>query len=348
MSRNHKVTQQQTLLDRKGHIAEQGWSDRPVWTYSRKAVHAGKLRIKEWDYYAVHSFSGSWTVCVTVSDLGYAALFSVSFIDYAKGGFAQRDITKLLPLGRTGLAPSSSEDSSFVFQNHKMRIALIKKGTKRHLLFNVPDLVLPDGRTGLDVNITLTQSAALRSMNIATSWAEKRKAFYLNQKINCMPASGTVRLGDDTTYLSKDDAWGVLDWGRGVWTRENTWYWGSASGIAGGGRFGFNIGYGFSDRTPASENCLFFNGSVHKLDDVTFILPEKSFTDPWKFTSSDGRFEMTFMPAVDRSSDTRIPLVRSIQHQVFGYYTGDAVLDGGEVIHIEDFPGFAEKVYNKW
>ena len=348
MSRNHKVTQQQALLDRKGHIAEHGWSDRPVWTYSRKAVHAGKLRIKEWDYYAVHSFSGSWTVCVTVSDLGYAALFSVSFIDYAKGGFAQRDITKLLPLGRTGLAPSSSEDSSFVFQNHNMRIALIKKGTKRHLLFNVPDLVLPDGRTGLDVNITLTQSAALRSMNIATSWAEKRKAFYLNQKINCMPASGTVRLGDDTTYLSKDDAWGVLDWGRGVWTRENTWYWGSASGIAGGGRFGFNIGYGFSDRTPASENCLFCNGSVHKLDDVTFILPEKSFTDPWKFTSSDGRFEMTFRPAVDRSSDTRIPLVRSIQHQVFGYYTGDAVLDGGEVIHIEDFPGFAEKVYNKW
>ena len=348
MERNHKVNGEQALLDSRGHIAEEGWSDRPVWKYRRQDIHAGKLRIKEWDYYAVHSFSGGWTVCVTVSDLGFAALLSVSFIDYTKGAFAQKDITKLLPLGKTGLAATSTEDSSYVYQSPAMRIAMIKKDTKRHILFNVPDLVLPDGRIGIDADLTLTQSASLRSMNIATSWAEKRTAFYLNQKINCMPASGTVRLGDDTVYLSRDDAWGVLDWGRGVWTRENTWYWGSASGLVDGNRFGFNIGYGFSDRTPASENCIFFNGKVHKLDDVQFILPDTGFTDPWKFTSSDGRFEMTFRTAVDRSADTSIPLVRSIQHQVFGYFTGNAVLDNGNTVHIENFPGFAEKVYNKW
>ena len=38
----------------------------------------------------------------------------------------------------------------------------------------------------------------------------------------------------------------------------------------------------------------------------------------------------------------------SHQHQVFGLFSGKAVLDDGRVIEVKDFPGFAEKVENKW
>jgi hypothetical protein len=31
-------------------------------------------------------------------------------------------------------------------------------------------------------------------------------------------------------YIFKKGAYGVLDWGRGVWTYSNTWYWASMSG----------------------------------------------------------------------------------------------------------------------
>ena len=58
----------------------------------------------------------------------------------------------------------------------------------------------------------------------ATPWADKPKAFYYNQKINCLPASGCIRLGEEQWRFRPEDAMGVLDWGRGVWTYDNIWY----------------------------------------------------------------------------------------------------------------------------
>ena len=51
---------------------------------------------------------------------------------------------------------------------------------------------------------------------------------------------------------------------------------------------------------------------------------------------------------LDRASCTDVKLIKSDQHQVFGLFTGKAVLDDGTVIEVCDFPGFAEKVENKW
>ena len=57
---------------------------------------------------------------------------------------------------------------------------------------------------------------------------------------------------------------------------------------------------------------------------------------------------MDFRPVLDRASCTDVKLIKSDQHQVFGMFTGKAVLDDGTVIEVKDFPGFAEKVENKW
>ena len=69
---------------------------------------------------------------------------------------------------------------------------------------------------------------------------------------------------------------------------------------------------------------------------------------PWTFTSDDGRFEMDFVPIIDRAAKTDIKIICSDQHQVFGRYSGKAVLDDGTVLEINNMIGFAEKVYNKW
>ena len=63
-------------------------------------------------------------------------------------------------------------------------------------------------------------------MVIATPF-DKPGHFYYNQKINCMRAEGWIELGDRRFELTKDKFFAVLDWGRGVWTYHNTWYWGS-------------------------------------------------------------------------------------------------------------------------
>ena len=97
---------------------------------------------------------------------------------------------------------------------------------------------------------------------------------------------------------------------------------------------------------------LFYDGKIHKLDRVTFHIPEKDgkddFLSSWTFTSSDGRFEMRFTPVMDRSAKIDLKLICSDQHQVFGRFSGTAVLDDGRKIEIGNLMGFAEKVRNKW
>ena len=201
--------------------------------------------------------------------------------------------------------------------------------------------------------MTLTDEPA-ESMVIATPF-DRDGHFYYNQKINCMRAEGFVTYGyHNTTYEFKpEDSFAVLDWGRGVWTYDNTWYWGSASGLHEGVPFGFNIGYGFGNTEAASENMLFYDGKAHKLSDVRFHIPgdgtaEIDYLAPWKFTSDDGRFEMDFIPTLDRKSKTDFKVLMSDQHQVFGRFSGTAVLDDGTKLEIRDLAGFAEKVRNKW
>lgn len=168
-----------------------------------------------------------------------------------------------------------------------------------------------------------------------------------------MRAEGVVKCGNKEWKFDKSDSMGTLDWGRGVWTYDNTWYWGSLQGyLEDGSRFGWNIGYGFGNTSAASENMLFYNGKSHKLDEVTFNIPVKNGKDdymsPWTFTSNDGRFEMNFTPILDRQAPLNVGVICMLPHQVFGKFNGKAILDDGTVIEVKDMIGFAEKVHNKW
>ena len=163
-----------------------------------------------------------------------------------------------------------------------------------------------------------------------------------------MSASGSMRFDGKTYTFNPETDFGTLDWGRGVWTYDNRWYWGSGNCMVEGKPFGFNIGYGFGDTRAASENVLVYDGKVHKLDDVTFDIPEGDYMKPWKFTSSDGRFEMDFVPVLDRAATTAAVIIETDQHQVFGRMSGRAVLDDGKVIEVKDMMCFAEDVHNRY
>jgi hypothetical protein len=197
-----------------------------------------------------------------------------------------------------------------------------------------------------DCDIIL-QQPEMDTMVIATPW-DRDKHFYYNQKINCMRASGYMEYDGIRYEFDPSADFGTLDWGRGVWTYDNTWYWGSGNADLNGNTFGFNIGYGFGNTKAASENVLFYNHVAHKLDDVTFHIPESGYMDPWTFSSSDGRFEMSFVPVLDRAAKIDFKVLVSDQHQVFGRMSGKAVLDDGTVLEIKDVLCFAEKVHNRY
>ena len=344
MARNHEVTNPRDLLNADGTLAEPGWSKSLVQKYDRNAIKAPKWRIKEWDYYLI--LADKHAVAFTLSDDGYIGMQSASLLVFdEKNPWEQTSsILNFFPMGKYKL-PATSDEGDIRYHDKKLDLDFIKGKNTRHIFGEYRDF--KDGKT-LKVDIMLEQPP-MDTMVIATPWKENKKAFYYNQKINCMRASGYAEFDGVRYEFNPETDFGTLDWGRGVWTYDNTWYWGSGNAVIEGKPFGFNIGYGFGDTSAASENILFYDGKAHKLDDVTFNLPENgSYTDPWTFTSSDGRFEMDFIPVIDRQAKISLKLIETDQHQVFGKFTGKMILDDGSAIELKDFLGFAEKVRNKW
>ena len=341
----HEITERHPLLDENGHLIETGFAKSLILDYERSKIRANSLRIKEWDYYLV--CNDDFALALTVDDNSYMALDSISLLDFRIPWEHTNSPMKFMTLGKRNF-PASSLEGDVKGEGKGYRIEFRKLEGKRILDFRMDDFL--DGKK-IEGTVTLYDDND-ESMVIVTPYKESKVHFYYNQKINCMPAEGKVLFDGKEYIFDKNSSFGTLDWGRGVWTYKNTWYWGSASGKVDGHRFGFNIGYGFGDTSAASENMLFYDGKAHKLSQVTFNIPMKDgkedYLSPWTFTSDDGRFEMDFVPIMDRASNTDFVILGSDQHQVFGRFSGTAILDDGKEIKIKDFTGFAEKVSNKW
>lgn len=342
----NEITQPLTLLNEKGHITNPGWARQLYWKYDRSHIRAPKWRIKEWDYYLIAN--DSYGAAFTISDLGYIGMVSVSFLNFKEGWENTETVLTPLPLGKFHL-PAHSSNGNAQFQNKRLMLKYETTPGKRCILFSFKEFY--QGKD-FDGEITLDQPP-MDTMCIATPWAKKPTAFYYNQKINCLPADGHITLGADTYRFSKDRDFGVLDWGRGVWTYDNTWYWGTGSGLVGGVPFGLNLGYGFSDRSSASENVIFYNNKVHKLTDVDFGIPKGTdgkyaFMKQWRITSSDNRLMGTFSPVLNRQANINALLIATYQNQIFGYFNGTAVLDDGTPLEVKNFFCGIEVIHNRY
>jgi len=62
----------------------------------------------------------------------------------------------------------------------------------------------------------------------------------------------------------------------------------------------------------------------------------------------DGRLALTFTPFKDRPARANLGVIASEVHQMFGRYTGHAVLDDGTTIQVRDLIGFAVEHHARW
>ena len=340
----NKIVEKDDLLDEQGNLKHKGYATNLILDYDRKKIKANSLRIKEWDYYLV--YNKDYAIALTIADNSYMGLMSASFIDFNKPYEITKSVMTILPKGKTNL-PATSKTGDVSFKNKNVHFEFLNDGKQRHLKLNYKKF---NKNEDLIVDIILDKEPK-DSMVIATPF-EKPKHFYYNQKIVGMTATGEASLGNKKVIFTPQDSLGILDWGRGVWTYKNTWYWGAGCGYVGKKIVGFNIGYGFGDTSAASENMVFVDGIAHKLENVAFNIPMKNgkedYLSPWTFTSSDKRFEITFTPIIDRKSLTSALIISSDQHQVFGKFNGTIILDNGDKVVLKDFMAFAEKVVNKW
>lgn len=342
----HRITGTGRLLDEEGRLREPGWATRPPFAYDHADIQAPPWRIKDWDYYLIND--ERYAVALTFSDLGYLGLVSASVLDFSVRAFKTTSETVPLPLGSMGL-PASSDAGDICWENARCRVEWRHVGDARRLSFAMRDF---DDGEDLEVEALLDQQPR-DSMAICTPWDEDPHAFYYNRKIVGMRAWGGFRRGALFHEFSRDDSFGLLDWGRGVWTYENTWYWAAAQGHQGGHVVGLNLGYGFGNTRAASENMIFVDGVAHKLGRVDFGIPVGengyAYLSPWHMTDNEGRLDLAFEPQIDRTDNIDLAgIIVSRQHQVFGTFSGTMVLDDGSALRVDGLRGSAEHIYNKY
>lgn len=326
------------LLDCNGELSEAGYSLYPARTYDRKDIRVKGMRIKEWDYYYVGNDRQG--IALTVADNDYLWLVSATLFDFERKSELTRSRIGYFPRGKLRM-PSQSDSGDVVFEGKDFSVQFRHESGQRRLLARFARF---DGDRDLECDITLKRTIK-DSLVVAIPFKKKRH-FYYNQKINLLKGSGRVRLGY-RTFLFEDRTYGVLDWGRGVWTYSNTWYWASMSGESNGKLVGFNLGCGFGNTSEATENIVYYGNRAYKLDDVAFDIPKTDFLKPWRIYSKSGDIDLDFLPILDRHADTNALILRSDQHQVFGYFSG-TIGPKEDPIPIERMLGFAEKVRNRW
>lgn len=336
------------LLAPDGTLSAVGWSPHPLLDCNLERVRFYPLplrpfqflRVKRWDYYAV--FTPRRFFSATIAHLGYAGNIFVYTLDWETGDLHEEGL--VIPLGRGVQLPRNSTEGESRFEDRRVRLSFRAEGGFRHVQVEWPSF--HDGR-GIRADIRLDCPPDHESMTIVIPIGRRR--FYYNRKINCMPATGWIRYGEEEEELQPDRSLGSLDWGRGVWEYSSFWNWASASGfLPDGRRVGLNLGCGFGDLSAATENCLVLEGRVHKLGTVRFEYRSGDYMHPWHFTDDEGRLDLTLVPFKERVARTNLGIIFSEVHQMFGRYQGRVVADDGEVIAIQGLIGFAEEHQARW
>jgi len=342
----NEITKNGVLLDDQGKLAQVGWARHQNLDCNLENVNfyrlkfLQKFRIKRWDYYAI--FTPERFFSATIADLGYAGNIFVYTIDFKTGELQEEGI--VIPLGKNIELPRNSTEGDSHFANKDLSLDFEIEGQNRNLSVSWPGF--HDG-LGIEAEISLREPEKHESINIVIPVGSKR--FYYNRKINCLPASGHIQYGEVNEVLSPDSCLGSLDWGRGVWEYSSFWKWASASGFLADGRtIGLNMGGGFGDTSQASENAFFVNGVLHKLDQVEIDYSPGNYTASWHFSDNENHLDLQFIPFTERVAETRLGIIDSEVHQIFGRYSGYVISDDGEKIEINDLIGFAEDHKARW
>lgn len=93
------------------------------------------------------------------------------------------------------------EDSYVVYSGQYLLLSFIHKNGKRNIIANAPDLVLPDGRKGLTLYLTLKGGKISEENGPVVRYTD-------------MKALGNIRLGHDTLDLKTDNCTACFEWGR--------------------------------------------------------------------------------------------------------------------------------------
>ncbi|MHB8105918.1 MAG: DUF2804 domain-containing protein [Candidatus Cryosericum sp.] len=323
-----------------------GWARQPLFEVNMAAASSVRRhvfrawRLKRWEYFFV--VTPTVFFAAQVAHVGYLGNLAAYLYDIKRNMLMER--TANIPFG-TGVIladhPRRGTTSAHTGKSALFQFQAMPDG--KHVTVNWPRFNGPDD---LHADLTLGWPEPLESLTVVDPLRNGRFAY--TTKVICMPATGTIRVGQEAWECNPGEALGELDWSRGFLESVTPWKWATASGRTIQSQVvGFNLCSGFHDGGD-NENAVVVDGRLTKLGLVSFTYDHSHIMQPWRITSSDNRIDLSFVPMADRQSHTAAGPLQSHIHQLVGRYSGTLMLENRDPIAINDFVGAAEDHYARW
>ena len=242
----------------------------------------------------------------------------------------------LSPLGKGTVFQGNSVSGLVEFQNKRVHLKTI---------FDNGSALTELNSDGISLNAEITPAENPMAIVSRIGYA----GYNYTVKAAGLPAHGEITRNGDSVPFGAGDSFAVIDYTLGVLAHETFWNWASGGGTGKeGARLGINLVRGIND-TGETENAVWVDGTLVKIDNVNFIYDDSDFLKPWAIKSQDGKVDLQFTPDNMRKDDTSIlGIIESRFKQPFGRFSGSIRDDIGRLYELDDFYGFVEEHFAKW
>ena len=330
MAEQRQTTARMPLLDRKGRVLRSSWAAEDLFIYNKEAVAFGG--VKEWEYYQLFD-----------ERFVFRLLYGHSrFVGLARGEFWDRESGRHFVTGPVKFFPGDSYDLDFSAED------------PHHLYVEEENFLLSldyDGRYrrlrcrggAFDVELMLPKNGC--ALSTANPF-RRRRQFYCGFRRIFPELRGRVTLnGQD--YPLGERSFAVAESGRGLLPRRLSRVCGVGCGEVGGRRVAILMGWGFGYATAGTENALFVDGELIKLNRIREKRAGESFLERSRFSTGEGRLVLDYDPEEDHYVRKKFPMLDLDSHRTVGTVSGRILLPEEELT-VTELPFLCEHSHFNW
>ncbi|MDR1302901.1 MAG: DUF2804 domain-containing protein [Treponema sp.] len=332
----HKVPV--SILDANGRPVHFGWARSALFRYDPLAIRVSPRRLTQSDRYII--FSSTHLIGFEILESGYLGYIGISLISFKDKQWVSQTLLTPFPIGLFEMPFSSETDSVRVQRKQALLNFITMQEGVRIIKADIPKF---GHHRKLRGELVLFGPPGAQSVVTHMPWRREKNAFCYSRRSPWYIVEGVIQFGTTELVFTRGNAWGIFDWNRGIRPQSDIRYWAAACGLSQGKQIGFSVGYGSADSGLGTENAFFLDGTLHKLDQVTFHISPTNWLLPWHFTSNDNRLEMQFTPQQERVEHNRMFFHSLKFRQVCGFFSGKITLDDGSEFTFQNITGFAER-----
>lgn len=292
------------------------------------------LGFKQFQYFG--GMSDTLVFGCALAHLRHMGVAFVYVVDMRTGELFSRSYRSPLGIGMTMADNPIDGQSHFRLPGVDIRMGYQAQPREKTLSITLGDLLqikaaMPE--TGFEPMSLCTRTAY-------TGWVYANKTAGLD-------LTGTLHFNGQAYDLAAIGAMGHHDYSSGYMRRETFWNWACLSGRSTTGqRIGLNLSCGVNE-TSFTENCLWIDGQLIKVNLTRFQFDAKALMSPWRICSDDGQVDLSFTPLGMHKEVLDLKLIASNFKQLFGRFDGHLNVAGSRIT-IDNVAGFVEDQYVKW